>query len=87
MKRGVSLLAGYEEPCGQSPVPRGRWGEGGAPRMGLETEKPHFSALTNLVLGSVGSRWLQLSWQVTLPKTLVHADEGNEQGNKNLLHK
>lgn len=80
--RGVSLLAGCDELCSQSHVPPGGWGGGGAPRMGLAIEKPRFSALTKLVLGSVHSCWLQLSWQVTLPGTSIQPEEtgGNEQG-------
>lgn len=83
-KEGFSLLAGCDERCNQSHVPRGRWGEGGAPRTGLAIEKPGFSVLTDLVLGSVHSCWLQLSWQVTLPETLIQAEETreNEQGKK-----
>lgn len=38
--------------------------------MGLVIEKASFSAL-NLVLGSVNSCWLQLSWQITLLETLI----------------
>lgn len=70
-----------------SPVSVRETGQRRSSSYGISDEKLHFSAVTSLVLGSVNSCWLQLSWQVTLPGDLDTAggDRENEQGKKSAL--